>query len=65
MKIISSIGSKGAELPLKLVISFEAVFEYLEKIEQDQDHYLYATAGDLLKAYKKYPILREGFEDFK
>ena len=26
---------------------------------------MYATAGDLLKAYKKYPILREGFEDFK
>ncbi len=65
MKIISSIGDNKTELPIKLKISFEAVFEYLEKIEQDENHYLYTTACNLLKEYKEYPILREGFEDFK
>ena len=65
MKIISSIGNKASELPLKLKISFEAVFDYLEKIVQDKNHYQYTTAFNLLEEYKKYPILREGFEDFK
>ena len=65
MKIISSIGNKETNSPLKLVISFEAVFDYLEKIEQDENHYLYATACNLLEEYKKFPILRDGFEDFK
>lgn len=65
MKIISSIGSNETELPLKLIISFEAIFEYLEKIEQDKNHYMYTAACNLLEEYKKYPVLREGFEDFK
>ena len=65
MKIISSIGSKETKLPLKLIISFEAVFEYLEIIEQDENHYMFTAACNLLEEYKKYPILREGFEDFK
>jgi len=65
MKVIYSIGNKKTELPIKLKISFEAVFEYLEKIEQDEGHYLFTTACNLLEEYKEYPLLREGFEDFK
>ena len=65
MKIISSIGDKKTELPIKLKISFEAVFDYLEKIKQEEGHYLHSTACKLLEEYKDYPILKEGFEDFK
>jgi hypothetical protein len=65
MKIIYSIRTEETDLPLKLIISFKAVFDYLEKIEQDEDHYLYTTACNLLEEYKKFPILRDGFEDFK
>ena len=64
MKIIPSTYTKNKELPLKIKISFEAIFEYLEKIIEDKSHYLYSTTVDLLKEYKNYPILREGFEDF-
>lgn len=63
MKIISSTFKNKANLPFKLVISFEAIFEYLEKIALNNDHHLFATANDLLNEYKKYPILRSGFED--
>lgn len=64
MKIIPSNKSNRAELPLKLKISFEAVFEYLEKIAADEAHYMHATAIQILEEYKDLPILREGFEDF-
>ena len=64
MKILPSLIDKNYELPLNLKISFEAIFEYLEKITQDKDHNLYATANEIIKEYKEYPILREGFEDF-
>ncbi len=62
MKIINSNKISSKELPLKLIISFEAVFEYLEKI--DKNHFLYPSAIQLLEEYKNYPVLREGFEDF-
>lgn len=64
MKIIPSNYKNRSELPLKLKISFEAVFEYLEKIVKNKNHYLYHTAKQLLDEYQKYPILKEGFDDF-
>lgn len=64
MKIIQSNYSRNSELPLKLKISFEAVFEYLEKIADDKTNYLNQTAINLLEEYKDLTILREGFEDF-
>ena len=64
MKIIPSKYKKSTDLPLKLKLSFEAIFEYLEQISKDKNHFLYNTAIELLEEYKSYPILREGFEDF-
>lgn len=63
MKILNSNKSRRSELPLKLTISFEAVFSYLEKIALDKDHFLNSTANQLLEEYKEYPVLREGFQD--
>lgn len=65
MKIINSNFKKNSDLPLKLNLSFEAIFEYLEKIAQDKKHVLHNTAIELLEEYKQYPILKEGFDDFK
>ncbi len=64
MKILPSLIDKNLKLPLNIKISFEAIFEYLENIIINKDHYLFSTAHELLKEYKKYPILREGIEDF-
>lgn len=64
MKIIPSNYTKSTDLPLKLNISFEAIFEYLEKVVKDDTNYLQSSAVNLLEEYKDYPILREGFEDF-
>jgi len=64
MKIITSNFKKKSDLPLKLTLSFEAIFEYLEKIAQDKKHVLHTTAIELLEEYKQYPILRDGFDDF-
>ena len=64
MKIIPSNYTTSSYLPLKLKISFEAVFDYLEEIADNKEHYLHKTAIDLLEQYKKFPLLREGFEDF-
>lgn len=64
MKIIPSDYKKNKDLPLKLIISFEAIFEYLENIAQDKSHLLHSTAIEVLEEYKQYPILKEGFEDF-
>ncbi|MEN8123759.1 MAG: GAF domain-containing protein [Bacteroidota bacterium] len=64
MKILPSVIDKNLELPLRLKISFEAIFEYLEEISQNKDHYLYKTANEILKEFKQFPVLREGFEDF-
>ena len=64
MRIIPSPYSNKSELPLKLKISFEAVFDYLEKTAKDSLNYLQPTAIKLLEEYKQYPELRNGFEDF-
>lgn len=63
MKIIPSNYKKSTDIPLKLKISFEAVFKYLETIAENKNHYLYPTAINMLEEYKAYPELREGFED--
>ena len=63
MKIIPSNKPMRSDLPLKLNVSFEAIFEYLEKIALDKNHFLHLTSLQLLEEYKEYPILREGFED--
>ncbi len=65
MRIIPSNYIKTTDLPLKLHISFEAVFEYLESIIQQKNHYLCHAAVKLLEEYKAYPELRLGFEDPK
>jgi len=63
MRIIPSNYNAIGELPLKLKISFEAIFEYLEKIIEDENHLLYHAAAKILEEYKAYPELRTGFED--
>jgi len=62
MKIIPSNYNIG-DLPLKLKISFEAIFNYLEIIIEDKNHLLYNVAATMLEQYKAYPELRDGFED--
>ncbi|PHS52608.1 MAG: GAF domain-containing protein [Lutibacter sp.] len=64
MKIIPSNYTKSTDLPLKLNISFEAIFEYLERVAKDDTNYLQSSAIQLLEEYKDYSILRDGFEDF-
>jgi hypothetical protein len=64
MKIIPSNYNTSTDLPLKLKISFEAVFEYLETVAKDKDSYLQPSAIQLLDEYKEYTVLRDGFEDF-
>ena len=64
MRIIPSNYTKSTDLPLKLKLSFESVFEYLEKIAKDDTNFQQSSAIKILAAYKKYPILRDGFEDF-
>lgn len=63
MRVFTNL-TKKTELPLKFKISFEPVYEYLENIVKDKDHYLHSTAKSLLEKYNKYPILRDGFYDF-
>lgn len=63
MRIIPTSHKKRTNNPLKLKISFEAIFTYLETIAEDKNHYLFPTAIKMLEEYKAYPELREGFED--
>jgi len=63
MRIIPSNNTTKSELPLKLKISFEAIFEYLEAIVKDKNHLLNSFAAQTLDEYKNYPELRDGFED--
>lgn len=65
MRIIPSNYDTIGDLPLKLQISFEAVFEYLEKIVENKNNLLYDVAVKLLEEYKAYPELKDGFEDPK
>jgi hypothetical protein len=63
MRILLTNYNDNAELPLKLKISFEAVFDYLEKIALDENHYLQLTAINLLEEYQQFPELKQGFEN--
>ncbi|UMB61015.1 GAF domain-containing protein [Lutibacter sp. A80] len=62
MKILPYNINKS-ELPIKLKVSFVAVFEYLEKLAQDKNSYLQHIAINLLEEFKQFPELRDGFED--
>lgn len=63
MKIIPSYYKKSKDLPLKIIVSFEAIFDYLEDTALNKDHLFSSAAVELLKKYESFPILREGFED--
>ncbi|WP_111708638.1 GAF domain-containing protein [Lutibacter citreus] len=63
MKVLKSAYNRDWELPLKMKVSFKAVFNYLEIISKDKKHYLQASAKNLLEEMEAYPILKEGFED--
>ncbi|WP_460191167.1 GAF domain-containing protein [Urechidicola sp. KH5] len=65
MKIISSSFSKNNELPLKLKLSFESIYEHMEKIASDPSHVIHETGKVLLEEMNQYPLLRHGFEDFE
>lgn len=63
MKVLKSAYNRDWQLPLKMKVSFKAVFNYLELVSKDDKHYLQASAKNLLKEMEAYPELREGFED--
>ena len=65
MKIIPYNINKNIELPIKLTVSFVAIFEYLEKIALDKNNYLQNTAINLLETYKQFPELRNGFSNLR
>ena len=52
------------ELPLQLQISFEKVYAFFEKYQTDKNHPYYSSAKVMLKAFKKYPDLKNGFSDY-
>lgn len=55
---------ENKELPIKIHISFETVYEYLEEQASNPNSVLHAAAIKLLEEMNQYPILREGFTDF-
>ena len=63
MKILKSTYHRDFELPLKLKVSFKPIFNYLELVSKDENHYLNASAIKIMEEYKAYPELEEGFED--
>jgi hypothetical protein len=63
MKILQSKHTREWELPLKLKVSFKPIFNYLEIVSKDENHYLNLSAKKMLEDYEAYPELREGFED--
>ncbi|MGY6650119.1 GAF domain-containing protein [Wenyingzhuangia sp. IMCC45574] len=52
------------ELPIKIHISFDKVYDYLEEQVADKSSVLHASAVTLLQELNQYPALREGFDDF-
>ncbi|SDX29718.1 hypothetical protein SAMN05444411_104142 [Lutibacter oricola] len=63
MKILKSAYKRDWKLPLKMKVSFKAVFNYLKLVSKDEKHYLNASAKNLLNEMKAYPELKDGFED--
>ncbi|OIQ37733.1 MAG: GAF domain-containing protein [Bacteroidetes bacterium MedPE-SWsnd-G1] len=64
MKILPAQFNQESESPLRLKLSFEAVYEHIENISKNPDHVIHEAAEGLLNEMNQYPILREGFEDF-
>ncbi|MDB4297843.1 hypothetical protein N9901_03735, partial [Flavobacteriaceae bacterium] len=54
---------RNKELPLKIRVSFEKIYEYLEVEASDTNSVIYSSANILIKELNKFPILKEGFED--
>lgn len=55
---------QNKELPIKIHLSFNSIFEYLEKQAQNKDDIFHESAIKLLHELDEYAILREGFTDF-
>jgi len=63
MKIFKSSYQKNWELPLKIKVSFKPIFNYLEDVSKNENHFLNASAKSLLIEMQDYPELKNGFED--
>ncbi len=55
---------ENLELPLQLNVSFDKVLSYFEKYALKKDHPYHASAKLMVKEFKKYPELIDGFNDF-
>lgn len=51
------------ELPIKIQLSFNKIYQYLENQVADVDSFLHSSASALLKEMNQYPILKNGFDD--
>ena len=66
MKILESSHIKSNELPLKMYISFEKVYNLFEKYasKELEAHPFHSAALNMITEIDKYPELIEGFTDF-
>lgn len=55
---------ENKELPFKVLISFEKIYEYLEEQTKNTENVFHSTATNLLKELEGFPVLRDGFTDF-
>ncbi len=55
---------ENLELPLQLNVSFDKVFSYFKKYALQKDHPYHASAKLMVKEFKRYPELIDGFSDF-
>jgi len=53
------------ELPFKIKISFDSLLKFYEKVAKGDDPFLAAKAERILKVQEPYPLLRDGFSEFK
>ena len=51
------------ELPIKVHVSFDSIFEYLENQANNSESIFHESAIKLLKEVNEYPELKEGFTD--
>ncbi len=63
MVIKHSNSEDNPELPLQLQVSFEKVYSFFEKYTNDESHPFYTSAKAMVKVFKKYPELINGFDD--
>lgn len=66
MKIIKSNIETEVELPLQLNISFRKVYDLYEKYthESYKGHPFYSSALEMVKLFKQFPELNDGFSDY-